>query len=70
MFGEAPLEFVPASAPEDELIEAEIERYDSQYDELYASSVCAKLKDDVTCDKRKQPRSCLTAFRECPHACI
>ena len=52
MFGESPLEFVPAPTPEDELIEAEIDRYDAQYNDLYASSVCAKLKGDVTCDNR------------------
>ena len=31
---------------------------------------CAKPEDDVACDHWNQPRSCLTAIRECPHACI
>ena len=43
MFGESPLEIVPAPAPEDELIEAEIDRYDAQYNNLYASSVCVLI---------------------------
>ena len=30
----------------------------------------ADLKGDVTCKNKTHPRSCLTAFRECPHVCI
>ena len=70
LFGEEAPEFVPAPALEEDLIAAKIDQYDAQYEELYASSVCAKLTGDVTCDRQRQPRSCLTAFRECPHACI
>ena len=44
--------FEPALAPEDELIAAEIDRYDAQYHDLYASSAYADLEGDVTCKSK------------------